>query len=538
LLPVALVLSFALVALDLGFRRFGIPADEAGFHEATRLHVEWVRELGRPGAFDAETLRRHFPWTPNFGVVHPAFSRLLSGLGLWLGHDVLGLDELVSLRLYNALAWAAIAAGVFVVARRRGGQFLACFAVLSLWADVRFFGHTHTAMTDVLLSALWLWATILCADGLAGARRGRLFLAALLAGLALATKLTGVILLATLLFWVIWIRRRRALPAVLLFLAVPALVFYVLTPGAWRDPLTWTADFLAGFRAREDIVSIPTLFLGVRYGHQVPWYVPLVHAAITTPPLLLGLCAVASAATLRRTLRRGRESLRQPWVLFTLAALGPLLATCLPAVPAHDLERLFLPLHPFLVLGAAAGFQAVVGSETFTRWTGALLRGRPGMARWLAAAVLLGPALVEAARQYPYCLTYFNVLVGGTSGAERLGFDVAYLKLEVNGEVLDALEEHVEPGARLFANFVYRDLENAQAAGRLDPEIRLVDRGPADYAILYARRGWMSPPEEKVYLERPPPVWSLRHRGVDLVLLYRMEDLAEGGRRRAGRRGS
>ncbi len=112
--------------------------------------------------------------------------------------------------------------------------------------------------------------------------------------------------------------------------------------------------------------------------------------------------------------------------------------------------------------------------------------------------------------------------MGGTRGAHDLGFDVAYLKLELNQHVLDALNERLGRRSALFVPLpVVRDLAAHQRAGRLRQDILLKAQLPADYTLLYARRGWMEPMERWLYDERPYLVWSLRHQEVDLVVLLR-----------------
>jgi hypothetical protein len=533
LLALAAVASFAWVASDLGLEHFGLPSDEAFYHQAAKRHAAWLANLGAPGQLSAESLRAHFAWRPDV-IVHPTFSRWLSAASWRLFHGELGLDEIAAHRLHNAFAYALVALGITGFCTRRWGVAVGAVALLIFWSDTRFFGHAHTAMTDATLSCLWLWAVLLSIRANEGGRRGSVLAVALLSGLALATKLTGLALCALLAAWPLVARGRAAWRSTLLLLLVPPIVFFAINPQTWHQPLGWWIDFVAGFREREAANFIPTLFLGRRYGHRVPGYVPWVHALLTTPPtiLLLSLLAAWRGATslVRASAAQRADWLRGPWPLLIAAGLLPIALASLPGIPAHDLERLFLPSRPFFILYAACGFSAALRAPLFARLARALpgepAHGLPGGPARLGVAVLAAivcvPPLIEAARQHPYPLTYFNGLVGGMRGAERLGFDVAYLKLEANRGVLEALNRELPADTTLYANFLNLDLGQHQRAGRLRSDLRVTRDPRADFAIIHNRRGWMTFFEARLWNAESAPVWRLRHRGVDLVRIYRI----------------
>jgi hypothetical protein len=311
-----------------------------------------------------------------------------------------------------------------------------------------------------------------------------------------------------------------------LLLVAPFIVFTALNPQTWHQPFGWWIDFLSEFREREAVNFIPTLFFGRRYGHRVPGYVPWVHALLTTPPMILLFSLLAAwrgATALAQASAAGRARwLRGPWPLLIAAGLLPIVLTSLPWVPAHDLERLFLPSRPFFVLYAVCGFHAALRAPPFAR----LVRALPGdparVGVALLGAIVCIPPLIEAARQHPYPLTYFNALVGGMRGAERRGFDVAYLKLEANRAVIDALNRKLPADAAIYANFLNLDLTLHQRAGRLRGDLRITRDPRAAFAIIHNRRGWMTFYEARIWDGRRVPIWRLNHRGVDLVRIYRI----------------
>ncbi len=520
----AFVGSLALTLPGLGLDHYGFDADEGEYFEAAKLHMEWLGNWDQPGSFDEEVLQHHFPWKPTFGVIHPALSRLVSGMSWALFHGQLDADPIWSARLPSAVAYALIAALLCVFTTRRLGAPAGLLCLGLYWINIRYFGHAHIAKTDLILCALWVAGTLLLTRLPPQGSWAINSATAFLAGLALATKLPAILLILTLFTWSILRQGRVRLNTLIPFLLLPVPIFFALTPAAWHDPWGFTSEFIEGFTSREKIVRIPTLFFDQVYEHRMPWYAPTVHGLVTTPPLIvigaLWFALIGLWSWRGRILQGFLEFLRGPGSLFTAAALGTLAAVSLPSVPSHDVDRLFLPLQPFLVLFATGGI-----------WQALQRIPRPG-ARWAIALVLWAPAAVEAWRQNPYQMAYFNGFLGGSSGAEARGMDVVYSKAEINQRVLDALNEHLRPNESLFSNFVHRDLWAHQQAGRLRPDIRLVDQGKGDAILIYARRGWMIGPEERLYRRRPEPLWSLTHRGVDLVLLYRLEDVAKGRKQR------
>jgi len=532
-LALALAASTAWVAFDLDLTHFGVASDEAFYHEAAALQVAWIENLGAPGSLSRETLRAHFAWRPDV-VVHPTFSRWLSGASWRFFHGEFGVDEIAAYRLHNALAYAFLALGIVWFCANRWGLAVATASLAMFWSDARLFGHAHTAMTDLVLSCSWLWAVLLLIRGIEDRRRGAVLAAALLSGLALSTKLTGLVLCALLAVWPLLARGRSGWRSALLLVALPPLVFFSLNPQSWHQPFAWWIDFISEFRQREAANFIPTFFLGRRYGHRVPGFVPWVHALVTTPPTILLLAALAAwrgAVSLARASAAQRLGwLRGPWPLLVAAGIAPLAITSLPSVPAHDVERLFLPTRPFLILYAACGFQFMLRAPLLARLSRRLPRGPARVGAGLLLAILFAAPLIEAVRQHPYPLTYFNALTGGMQGAERLGFDVAYLKLEANREVLDALDRELPPGATLYANFLHLDLLHHQRAGRLRSDVRVTRNPRAEFAIIHNRRGWMTLFETRIWSADRAPVWRLRHRGVDLVRIYR----TAGAREAAG----
>ncbi len=295
-------------------------------------------------------------------------------------------------------------------ARERQIGLLAEFTVMVLYAfSPNLLAHASLATTDALLvltffASVWAWERFWKAPS-----RGRWVLAALLLGLALATKLTALILppIFLLLAYVNYRGRWRAWYR-------PALLWAALLPVAGL--VVWaTYGFDVGFVSEIPIAlpaaaylnSVLNLLSHSEQGHIAyllgersadGWlYYFAVVVAVKTP--LTTLILFVTAIVLLTRHRRWRETIYlwlPPLGLFALASYGRL----------NIGYRHILPILPFMWL--------LIG-ETIRYWR----RWRIG--RWLLFALLAWYALFSL-WQLPDYLPYFNEAVGGSSqGGRYLG---------------------------------------------------------------------------------------------------------------------
>jgi hypothetical protein len=104
-------------------------------------------------------------------------------------------------------------------------------------------------------------------------------------------------------------------------------------------------------------------------------------------------------------------------------------------IPVYDGERLFLHVFPAWALLIGLGFGRL--------WRRAA-RNRRARA---ALAVLLVAQGTGVLATYPFGLSYYNALVSGLLGAERLGLEVTYWSDAVDGVLLDRLARAARPDA-------------------------------------------------------------------------------------------
>ena len=202
-------------------------------------------------------------------------------------------------------------------------------------------------------------------------------------------------------------------------------VFFVGWPWLWFH----TAVRLKGyFNTGFERTSIRTLYFGSVYRDQnAPWHYVWFYF-LTTVPVGLQLLGFSALPKIIRSSRQ--EPL--PALLFCIILTVLFLFTV--KLPIYDGERLFLFVFPLWAILIGYGF--------------AEIRERLGAHRW--ARVLLSLFLIAqgwgVVATYPFGLSYYNLLVGGLKGAERLGLELTYWGDPVDRVLLDQLANQANPG--------------------------------------------------------------------------------------------
>jgi hypothetical protein len=104
-------------------------------------------------------------------------------------------------------------------------------------------------------------------------------------------------------------------------------------------------------------------------------------------------------------------------------------------VPVYDGERLFLHVFPAWAMIVGLGF-GWLWKKTLT--------SKPGR---IALAVVLAVQAYGVVALHPFGLSYYNALVGGLPGAQRLGLELTYWNDPVDQVLLDRLAADAKPGA-------------------------------------------------------------------------------------------
>jgi 4-amino-4-deoxy-L-arabinose transferase-like glycosyltransferase len=469
---------------------YGITWDERLYLEAGIRYAEW---LANPTIASIDD---------HWRFAHPPFRKLLGGLTHRLFHEQLALlSPLDAYRLATVPFVFLLTFVLFGFAHQLFGTAVA-WAVTATWCLLpRSFFHAHLGAFDYTITALGFAACV--AYWQSFERRRWLAVAGVALGLGVATRLDAGI--AVLPMLVLLAARLVAAPpagrGTLRTLAdqapmalLPPLVLLASWPWLWREPLQRLSTlFLSQLRH----FPVPSFYFGRIYS-EPPFHFPFALLALTLPVVTL----LAVGAGLLRLRRRDQRATLE----FLLAgAIGPLLVIALPGVPKTDGTRHFLLAVPFVCLVAGAGL-----CELRDR-----LR-RPALRRALVPAYLLllvATTLPAILRLHPYEIAYFNGLVGGTSGAQRRGFDLDYWGSSYRA-ALPWINDH--PEYTYWVPLAPRLLGYYRESGELAPEVRLGGPDDSDAVVVINRPSFLNP-ELWQCLQRRDPLFAAGPPDVDLV---------------------
>jgi 4-amino-4-deoxy-L-arabinose transferase-like glycosyltransferase len=422
---------FAGLAVLLTLDGPGLTIDEPLDVRPGRTYVEVLRTQGRR-FLDRQVVDRVF----RDNAEHPPLGRWLLGIAselgepievLWKGPDPTGQYVLAG-RIAPALAFAALVSLVAYTGGRRWGRAAGVGAGFALLAMPRFFAHAHLAALDTFLSLFWTLALV-AGDRALQSKRPILAMAGAgtLWALALLTKIHAWFLLPILGVWsLVWLSPRRAVAAMLTWTVVGVSLFWLGWPWLWYDSWHRLQTFWGTGVVRSPIMV--QYFGHVVADHDVPWHYPWFYFAATVPIGLLALGAVG-------IILGWRNCRADPFPLLLAATIVVFLVIFSTQVPVYDGERLFLHVFPAWALMAGLGF----GWLWQQRLTSPLGRA--------ALTVFLVVQYHGVIMLHPFELSYYNVLVGGLPGAERLGLELTYWNDPVDQVLLDRLAREAKGGA-------------------------------------------------------------------------------------------
>lgn len=491
--------AVALLAVLLTLGDPGLTLDEPLDVRPGRTYLETLGTRGL-GFFDRETVARVF----RDNAEHPPLGRWLLGLAsrgfqpvemIALGRDPLGL-YLRSGRVAPALAFALLIGLVTSAAGQRYGLAGGVAAGFSLGIMPRVFAHAHLGALDTFVALFWTWA-LLRAVRAADAPRPIVAMAGagVFWGLALLTKIHGWLLPPVVVAWALTrLPIRKAVPALAAWTLVGLAVFVAGWPWLWYD--SW-GRLIAYFGTGVARSTTLTRYLGTDYADRnVPWHYPWLYFAATVP---LGLHVLGGLGVYNGA----RERRDDPFPLLLAATIVGWLALFSTRAPVYDGERLFLAAFPPWAILIGRGFGAV--------WDD--LRGRKGLRAALAAALLAQGIGVVAI--HPFGLSFYNALVGGLPGAERLGLELTFWNDAVDDVLLNRLARQAAPGASAALAPTLVPEQGKVATNRalfFGKDIVLADEDAASRAewVVVSRREAYWKPEVRRLVATPPAMLRMR----------------------------
>ncbi len=577
------IIALGLFLLALGPRAFGlgvfITADERRWIERS---VQFFSAL-LAGDF-AHTFQTGHPgvttkWTGTAGLLVKYLSQArqpsLAGLRAFLDavpvRPSVGADYLPVMRFPTALLTAACVVAVYFMVRRMFGPRAALLSGILLALDPFYLAHSRVIHHDALATTFMTMAVLsflICAWH--GRWRTFLVLSGLAAGLSFLSKgpalflapfvglLCAIGYLAQVEDW----RKieREALVrwanAWLGWAAVALLVFFLLWPVMWVEPISAVEGLLAkaiGYAGEAHTKG--NFFLGRVVDDPGPLFYPVTLLFRTTPLTLLGLAAALcfwvkgqrtfaplgfairqSGGRITNPARAKEGSHRQRFIdlllgkdeerearsrKLSLLSLWAYLFSFVLFMTLGDkkFDRYILPVYPTVEILAALGLCQLLESRQ-------RLRIKPSQ-RWLWALGLAVAAILQAGftlPHYPYYLTYYNPLVGGSWLAPKTYY-VGW------GEGLDLMARYLnqKPGAAQLkvSAWYHRELIPffLGSADRLDAkgDTNLMPWHTADYVVFYLNQVQRENPSPALvnYIRSLEPEHVVRLKGIDYAWLYR-----------------
>jgi len=469
-----------LVAL-LGARWYGdvlgLTYDEPVYAAVADRHLAWYGRLlhGDLSALSRDGLAEH--WgnagdTPVEADWHPPVGKLIQAVGRLFPFPA---GVFGQWRCGSSLLYGLTAAVLFLWLAGSHGR-AAGLAAAAIWMTLpRVAAHGNLNALDGPVACL---STVALYQGWRLMQRPTLAQGALfgsLLAIATATKFNGVLVFVPVLVFVLWRHRPALKPLLVGSLLVAPLVFWLLWPWLWYDGLLHLKQVLA-FHGKHGYIA--TEYFGRIWTEPPPpWHFAPVMLVITSPLTLLPAAACAAW--------RGNRPRALPGLL-ALAALIHLAPFLMPAAAKYNGVRLFLPVFPLLAALAGIGV-ARVGEALAAklperrRWAGPLLVG----------AVVCWPGMMGLLAVYPYPMAYYNALVGGPAGADAKGFETSYwgdplrqacLWVSQPGRVPEGGAVAVHPPGAIAMVAMY------QGAGILRPDIHLVGEFDEGRYVLFQNR--------------------------------------------------
>ncbi len=453
----------------------------------------------------------------------------------WLGAACVSIPaegwwHLAVMRLFPTVAHVTSLLLCYFIARRRLDRISAMLAGIAyLWLPA-IGGHARIAATETVFTTVTLFAAWVALQDLS--RLKWKLLLVLACGLAIATKVNGIILVVTLLFWLMTkdvfgrrfsggrLLQNGSLAALVLLLA--PVVAFAIWPWLWHDTLARIHGYFLFIREHS---HQGVWYFGKKWnfnGPPAPVTYPFVMAHLMTP--LFHLAGFWFAVIVGGIAAIRRRKLHPADYLLALLVLAPFTAASLPGTPKYDGIRLFLPIFAPACILTAIGLRLAVLTCRRAATTNGMRdnwrRRRRLFARAVGLLGLFGGGLTGGAMHRT--IDSYNVI------AVLIGLDEAIFPFEqtywgnaLDRQCIDDLNVMLVPNARVKTLALQpKILEIYQQWGVLRADIRINPDPPYDVHLLQNRRGFWGNAEWSLFTTRTPlRTWGYGVRE-HLIYLY------------------
>ncbi len=436
--------------------------------------------------------------------------------------------------LFNALALTLI----FIYAWRLLGLPTALLGAVFFAFSPFLAAHTQVMHLDGLAGSLMLLSLMAFLSYSERQKKRDLLLSGICAGLAWLTKtpafaLGPVLLLITL--WqtwknhsLDWMSLRRSIMPLLLWGILGFLTFFLLWPAMWVEPvagLTLILQDALGYAGAGH--ESPVFFNGIIYSNgRIPtsifYFYPLTILWRSTPVVLMGL-PLALLAAWRRWSPLDRKQSRETIIALLLYTL---IFTLLMTAGSKKFDRYLMPIYPALHLIAAAGWVGLV--SWFTNGRLMAKAHRKTILIFAVLAIIAALQFFSFSRVYPYYLSYYNPLLGGSTRAPSM-MQIGW------GEGLDAAGRYLsaKPDSRnlVVATWYPSSLSYYFAGEKIPIKSELTAEETAeilaaDYTVLYIHQ-WQRdlPPDLLDHFATLEPEHTIEINGLEYARIYNLHSL-------------
>ncbi|MBW4546022.1 MAG: glycosyltransferase family 39 protein [Symplocastrum torsivum CPER-KK1] len=430
-------------------------------------------------------------------------------------------------RLLQAVITSACMVGIYIVAKQLLGRPAALAGISLLILDPFFLGYQRLITTDALQAdfsglALLLLLLYLRGDG----DRKWLVASGVLMGLATAAKIPTLFLLPGVIIWIVLIElglwrtsfpqrgwKRQIIDLMLWSMTLGAVIF-LIWPALWVAPLQTFGKLFEGLEEEADKGGL--FFLGQVTDSLGLTFYPLALAYRLSPAMQAGLLACLVLLLIPK-LRRACKKIPELIALFLI----PLCVLVFLSTIKRKYDRYFILAWPELALLAGVGWRTIgvwvkhwgvsLQPRLYDNWVGRWRTNRgvkTGILLALAQIVVLLP-------HYPYYLTYYNPLLGGSRTAQNLlmigqgeGLDRAahWLNQSPNAKEITAAVWYASAFVPYFQGRTV-ELNTWNSANRVVFYINGIQRQKPDPPLF-------------AYLTAQQPLYTVQLHGVDYVRVY------------------
>ncbi len=466
---------------------------------------------------------------------HPPLARIWLGLWHAAGSEAFAKPgeipkvTVAYARLGSAAAFGLLLFLVGYLTARWYGTLAGVVAAFCLLCMPRVFGHAHLAALETMMNLTYAGAIFSVAAWWKSSQGAKTppprfywaVFAGLIWGLALLTKIQAVLIGPPVVLWALWHWRLRAIFPLLVWGVVGLLVFFAGWPWLWFDPLNHALDY---FRSTTDRATLYVWYFGERFADKsVPWHYPFVMFLSTIPA---GLLLLGFAGIFGRDAQSQKPEGDGKLQLVLAATLFPLLLFAVPGVAVYDGERLFLVSYPLLAVAIGRGAM-IAWRWLHLHWNGTLAR-----------VALTGFLLLQSLGLWttsPCYLSYYNLLIGGMPGAERLGMETNYWGDSLTRSFWNDIARAVPKGSTVHVTPVLHPLQLAFLENQL-PQLKekpitlapcIPERtGEVAYLVLFERKSDLAP-EIMDAITLVDPQFTITRQGVRLAAFFDFSQLAE-----------